>query len=71
MLTGTVKWYDHEKGFGFITRDDGEGDVFVHRSATTTGFLYEGDQVEFDIVESEKGPRAEDVKVLESSSLLR
>ncbi len=62
--TGTVKWFNDEKGFGFITRDDGEKDVFCHFSAVQgEGFksLSEGQKVEFDIVDGQKGPAAENV----------
>ena len=64
--TGTVKWFKDEKGFGFITRDDGENDVFVHHSAiqgTSGSFktLNEGDKVEFDVVQGQKGPAAENL----------
>jgi CspA family cold shock protein len=62
--TGTVKWFNDEKGFGFITRDDGEKDVFCHFSAINgDGFksLSEGQKVEFDVVDGQKGPAAENV----------
>ncbi len=62
--TGTVKWFNDSKGFGFITPDDGSKDCFVHFSAIQgSGFrtLNEGDKVEFDVVEGQKGPAAENV----------
>ncbi|ACZ37708.1 cold-shock protein [Sphaerobacter thermophilus] len=65
MTTGTVKWYDPEKGYGFIARDDGDSDLFVHRSAISGSELNEGDRVEFDVTSSPKGPRAEHVRVTE------
>jgi CspA family cold shock protein len=63
-LRGKVKWFNNQKGYGFITKEDGSGDVFVHYSAVQSdGFksLAEGDSVEFDIVESDKGPKAANV----------
>lgn len=65
MATGTVKWFSAEKGYGFIEREDGD-DVFVHFSAIQTdGFktLEEGQKVEFEIAESERGPQAVSVTV--------
>ena len=62
--TGTVKWFNDSKGFGFITREDGEKDCFVHHSAIEAqGFrtLIEGQKVEFDVVDGEKGPAASNV----------
>ena len=61
---GTVKWFNDQKGFGFITPEDGSKDCFVHHSAIQAdGFrsLDEGDRVEFDIVQGAKGPAAENV----------
>jgi CspA family cold shock protein len=66
--TGTVKWFNDAKGFGFITRDDGEKDCFVHHSAIQAdGFksLKEGERVEFEVVQGEKGPAAQNVTKLE------
>ncbi|MFW5972282.1 MAG: cold-shock protein [Bacillota bacterium] len=63
MFTGKVKWFDAQKGFGFIEREDGE-DVFVHFSAIEDeGFktLDEGQEVEFEIVEGDRGPQASNV----------
>ena len=61
---GTVKWFNAEKGFGFITRNDGEKDCFVHHTAIQAeGYktLAEGEKVEFDVVQGQKGPAAEKV----------
>jgi CspA family cold shock protein len=64
MARGTVKWFDGEKGFGFITPEDGSKDLFVHFSNISgTGFrsLEEGQAVEFEVGEGRKGPEATDV----------
>jgi CspA family cold shock protein len=66
-MNGQVKWFNADKGFGFITRADGEKDCFVHHSAIQgSGFksLNEGDKVEFDVVQGQKGPAAENVTVV-------
>ncbi len=63
-MQGVVKWFSAEKGYGFITRDDGQGDVFVHYSAIQEdGFrtLEEGQRVSFDVVQGAKGPQAQNV----------
>jgi len=64
VSTGTVKWFNEKKGFGFISPDDGGDDLFVHHSEIKTkGFatLEEGQKVEFDVAAGPKGPRAANV----------
>ena len=66
MATGTVKWFNESKGFGFITPSDGSKDVFVHYSAiSSNGFrtLNEGQQVTFSVEDGPKGPQATQVQV--------
>jgi CspA family cold shock protein len=65
MARGTVKWFSAEKGYGFITPDDGTKDVFVHHSAIKAeGFrtLNEGDKVEYEVTQGQKGPQASNVR---------
>jgi cold shock protein len=70
MPTGTVKWFNDNKGYGFITPEDGGKDVFVHHSAISgAGFksLAEGARVEYEVEEGPKGPQARDVSVVSSA----
>jgi len=63
-VEGTVKWYNHTKAYGFI-EVEGQKDVFVHRNSLPENtILREGDKIEFEIEESEKGPQAVNIKVL-------
>ena len=67
MAVGTVKWFNADKGFGFITPDDGGADVFAHFSAiATSGYrsLDENQRVEFEITQGQKGPQAENVRLV-------
>ncbi|MFI6578956.1 cold-shock protein [Nocardiopsis sp. NPDC050513] len=67
MAQGTVKWFNSEKGFGFIAVGNGEPDVFVHYSAIAgSGFrnLEEDQKVEFEIIQGPKGPQASDVRAV-------
>ena len=65
MVRGSVKWFNDSKGYGFISKEDGSGDVFVHHSAIQgEGFksLSEGEVVEFDVTDGPKGPQAANVR---------
>ncbi len=62
-MEGTVKWFNSTKGFGFITPSDGGNDVFVHQSEAP-GSLREGDRVEFEVSQGDKGPQAKNVQVV-------
>lgn len=71
MVNGTVKWFNSKKGFGFITAED-QKEIFVHYSAIKTEentfkTLYEGDKVEFEVTDGQKGPQASNVTVTEKA----
>lgn len=66
-MKGTVKWFNDQKGYGFITPEDGSKDLFVHHSGIQAdGFrtLAENQKVEFDMVQSDKGPKATNVRII-------
>ena len=64
MATGTVKFFNDQKGFGFITQDDDANELFVHVSAVQSGTLNEGDKVEYEVGQGQKGPCATNVRTI-------
>ena len=70
MSTGTVKWYNARKGFGFVEQESGDKDIFVHASAVKSAGLrrlQEGQKISFDVEDSPKGPNAINIKVVEEA----
>ena len=67
MPVGTVKWYDPDKGFGFIAQEEGGADLFLHHTMVGSETLAEGDRLSFSIGRGLKGERAEDIRVIERS----
>ena len=65
LKTGTVKWFDSTKAFGFIKPDEGDKDIFVHQTDLVDGVINENDKVEFETEEGPRGPKAVKVKVLQ------
>ncbi len=68
MPVGTVKWYDPDKGYGFVSRDDGGNDLFLHHTMLGQEVLGEGDRISFSVGFGLKGERAEDITLLERSA---
>lgn len=64
MQTGTVRFYNEEKGFGYITPDSGEKDLFVHISGIESGVIRDGDRVQYQVEQGKRGPCAVSVKRL-------
>jgi cold shock protein len=64
MKTGTVKFFNEEKGWGFLTPDDGSKDIFVHHSSSNIK-MHEGDKVQFEVNDSPRGPKAVNVVVIQ------
>ncbi len=65
LKTGTVKWFDSTKAFGFIKPDEGDKDIFVHQTDLVDGVINENDKVEFETEEGPRGPKAVKVKVIQ------